>query len=122
MLLSKPDPKVSNAAIFAPVGIFAVKLAIHCSLKIYIVAPFVREDDIPEDCTKGCFDGLHAVYGFVVDLERFKELEVRAVPSWSFLLLLPFLRAFLLLLFRLKEDSLVLRFLITLPLLCVIQH
>lgn len=122
LLLSKPYPKVSNAAIFAPIRIFAVKLAIHCCLKVDVVATFVREDDIPEYCTKGCFDGLHAVHGFVVDLERFKELEVRAIPSWGFLHLLPFLRAFLLLLFRLKEDGLVLRFLITFPLLCVIQH
>jgi hypothetical protein len=122
LLLSKPDPKVSNTAIFAPVRIFAVKLAIHCCLKVDVVATLVWEDDITEDCTKSCFDGLHAVYGFVVYLERFKELEVRAIPSWRLVLLLPFLMAFLLLLFRLKKDGLVLSFLITFPLLLIIQY
>jgi hypothetical protein len=90
-------------------------------LKVDVVATFVRKDHVSEDCTKGSFDGLHAVYGFVVDLERLKELEVWAIPICGFILLLPFQRALLLLLFRLKED-LALSFLITFSFLLVIRN
>jgi hypothetical protein len=81
-------------------------------LKVDVVVTIVWEDDIPEDCTKGCFDRLDTVYGLVVDLERIKELEIRANPRCQLIFFKAFMRLFLFLLFWLNYDDIVLSYLI----------
>lgn len=62
------------------VSIFAVKIAIHRTLEIDIVASFLRYHDITKYCSESSFNSLHTVNRSAIHLERLKELQHWSIP------------------------------------------